>query len=392
MQGAVLCLNEWKLLRGGGKGRSKVRHLGRSKEGVRAKINKHTFPHLKRGSDHTTVQMVLKEKNGTMQDNEMRDETDPEMEERKYYAKPISTYEDPSFESVSSADAKEQHRAIFRYGKASAEEMPTPGIVPLTYSGSQRFGVIQVSQTYMGKPLKIYRRERDPRDGIIWGWGANYDGQLGIANGCKIDRWTPTQQVFIPDGGVQAIAAGEAHSLFLMDDGSGIACGVNSCGQLGDGTLETRREAVRIADFDGAAVSLAAGSMHSMALLEDGTVMSWGSNSSAQLGPALNLQDCSMSAEKDVEDILKSTGNENLPPERREILLKFLMEETNYTELNERVKSANITVFRSRRIFLLSPADHTPLLEFPSHVKFCICRFLSDSEGQHGGRRQHSMQ
>ncbi|EKX47145.1 hypothetical protein GUITHDRAFT_54045, partial [Guillardia theta CCMP2712] len=83
---------------------------------------------------------------------------------------------------------------------------------------------------------------------------------------------------------VRAIAAGEAHSLFLMDDGSGIACGLNSHGQLGDGTFETRREAVRIADFDGAAVELAAGSTHSMALLEDGSVMCWGSNATAQLG------------------------------------------------------------------------------------------------------------
>ena len=176
------------LLRGGGKGRSKARHLGRSKEGVRGRLNKHTFPHLKRGSDHISAQLALREDNVTKLDDTMQDDSDPELDERKFYAKPISTYDDPSFESVSSVEAKENHRRIFKWAKSTGEELPPKGIVPLTYMGSKKFGVIQVSQTYMGKPLKIYRRSRDPRDGIIWGWGANYDGQLGIANGCKIDR------------------------------------------------------------------------------------------------------------------------------------------------------------------------------------------------------------
>ena len=49
-------------------------------------------------------------------------------------------------------------------------------------------------------------------------------------------------QVFVPDGAVAALAAGEAHSLILRDDGGVLACGLNAHGQLGDGTRETRRE------------------------------------------------------------------------------------------------------------------------------------------------------
>ncbi len=34
------------------------------------------------------------------------------------------------------------------------------------------------------------------------------------------------------DGGVRAVAAGEAHSLILRDDGQVLACGLNSHGQV----------------------------------------------------------------------------------------------------------------------------------------------------------------
>ena len=43
--------------------------------------------------------------------------------------------------------------------------------------------------------MQILRRARDAREGDVWGWGANYDGQLGIADGCRMDRWRPTRQV-----------------------------------------------------------------------------------------------------------------------------------------------------------------------------------------------------
>ena len=46
-----------------------------------------------------------------------------------------------------------------------------------------------------GSLMQILRRARDAREGDVWGWGANYDGQLGIADGCRMDRWRPTRQV-----------------------------------------------------------------------------------------------------------------------------------------------------------------------------------------------------
>ena len=147
-----------------------------------------------------------------------------------------------------------------------------------------------MAHTYMGRPIQILRRARDPQDGDVWGWGANYDGQLGIAEGCRMDRWQPTRQLFMPDGAVRSLAAGEAHSLILRDDGSVLACGLNSHGQLGDGTRDTRREPVMVAvpllgEQAPRAVAIAAGATHSLAALDSGDLLAWGCNSSGQLGP-----------------------------------------------------------------------------------------------------------
>ena len=103
------------------------------------------------------------------------------------------------------------------------------------------------------------------------------------------DRWQPTRQLFMPDGAVASLAAGEAHSLVLRDDGGVLACGLNAHGQLGDGTRETRREPVLVSfpavDHAPRAVAIAAGATHSLAALESGDLLAWGCNTSAQLGP-----------------------------------------------------------------------------------------------------------
>jgi alpha-tubulin suppressor-like RCC1 family protein len=65
------------------------------------------------------------------------------------------------------------------------------------------------------------------------GW--NYYGQLG--DGTTTQQITPE---LIISSGVQTIAAGYGHSLFLKADGSLWAMGWNYYGQLGDGTT-TRR-------------------------------------------------------------------------------------------------------------------------------------------------------
>src|SRR5258708_1933820 len=65
--------------------------------------------------------------------------------------------------------------------------------------------------------------------------------------------------------------------------GSAEAWGVNSQGQLGDGTQTTRLTPVAVTGLSGV-TAVAGGFEHSLALLADGTVMAWGHNFFGQLG------------------------------------------------------------------------------------------------------------
>lgn len=100
----------------------------------------------------------------------------------------------------------------------------------------------------------------------------------------------------LPDdlGGVVAIAAGDDHVLALKDDGTVLAFGRNFWGQtdvpsleqLAAGPADRRREfprATQPATTSTRFISVAAGTEHSIGLRSDGTVVAWGSNSRGQL-------------------------------------------------------------------------------------------------------------
>lgn len=71
------------------------------------------------------------------------------------------------------------------------------------------------------------------------------------------------------------IAAGEKHNLALTSEGKVYAWGMNTSGQLGDGTTTGRYSPTEIPDFIGVK-SIAVGGEGSWAVKEDGTVWHWG--------------------------------------------------------------------------------------------------------------------
>jgi len=117
-------------------------------------------------------------------------------------------------------------------------------------------------------------------DGTVWSWGRNDMGQLG--DGTTTTRLAPVQVSGL--SGVSRIAAGTIHGLALKSDGTVWAWGYNAYGQLGDGTTTDRSVPVQASGLSGAVVSLAAGSEHSVALKSDGSVWAWGVNSNGQIG------------------------------------------------------------------------------------------------------------
>jgi len=123
------------------------------------------------------------------------------------------------------------------------------------------------------------------RDGSVWCWGLNDDGQLG--DGTTEKRNSPVQVRGLAGkgflAGIVSVAAGAKHCVALAEDGTVWTWGDNVQAQCGDGTLERRCTPVRVKGLK-EAVTIAAGWYHTVAIKADGTVWSWGDNHLAQLG------------------------------------------------------------------------------------------------------------
>jgi hypothetical protein len=120
-------------------------------------------------------------------------------------------------------------------------------------------------------------------DGTVWAWGNNAAGQLG--NGTNTASSVPALVIGLPMPAV-AIAAGGFHSLALLSNGTVWAWGSNSNGQLGNGTTISSVVPVQVSGLTGMSL-IAAGEYHSLALKSDGTVWAWGDNAAGQLGNGL---------------------------------------------------------------------------------------------------------
>ncbi|MCP2502842.1 MAG: hypothetical protein NLN66_02155, partial [Candidatus Thalassarchaeaceae archaeon] len=116
-----------------------------------------------------------------------------------------------------------------------------------------------------------------------WGW--NSDGQLG--DGTTTDQHTPTQTSSLAtDRTAVAISTGESHSCAILDDGSVSCWGRNQKGQLGDGTTTQRLTPTQTSSLGTGrtAVAITSGYYHTCAILDDGSVSCWGTNTKGQLG------------------------------------------------------------------------------------------------------------
>lgn len=125
-------------------------------------------------------------------------------------------------------------------------------------------------------------------DGTLWMWGYNGGGQLGV--GDTANKTTPTQETSLSTAWTD-VSVGGGHTLALQNDGNGgktlWAWGINSAGQVGNGTTTTQTSPIQIGtDTNWAKVY--ATSNASFAIKSDGTLWAWGQGSLAGLG---TLQD-----------------------------------------------------------------------------------------------------
>ena len=117
--------------------------------------------------------------------------------------------------------------------------------------------------------------------GEVYSWGSNDFGQLGL--GDLTSRTAPTKINIVGQPQATAVAAGDRHSIILLSDGRILACGENSSGQLGTGSI-SRSTAPTPVSAIANVVEIAAGRAHSVARLANGRARAWGDNSLGQVG------------------------------------------------------------------------------------------------------------
>lgn len=152
--------------------------------------------------------------------------------------------------------------------------------------------------------------ESRERIGIVYSWGLNNQGQLGLSKETTSASVKETQENVISSPtliealhnlfvNIQAVSCGIAHTVFLSDDGHIYSCGLNSFGQLGLGEGKMGEQTVDlptlVSDFDRQLldikiVHIACGAAHTLFVESGGLCFATGSNSCGQLGLG-NLKD-----------------------------------------------------------------------------------------------------
>ncbi|MYN37806.1 hypothetical protein GTP55_00295 [Duganella sp. FT109W] len=122
--------------------------------------------------------------------------------------------------------------------------------------------------------------------GTLWAWGLNSNGQLGL--GDQVNRSVPT--LIGKDTNWVGVWAGKYHVVALKTDGTLWAWGRNTEGQLGDTSVLVRTSPVKVGGPDksntATYTAASAGGTHTIAIQKDGSLWTWGDNTSGQLGNA----------------------------------------------------------------------------------------------------------
>ncbi|MDP1619401.1 MAG: RCC1 repeat-containing protein, partial [bacterium] len=134
-------------------------------------------------------------------------------------------------------------------------------------------------------------------DGSVNCWGYNPYGQLG--DNTTVNKNVPVQVVDADGTGsltdVNEITAGMDYVCALKNDGSVFCWGYNVHGQLGDNTTTQKLIPVQVLGVNAVGTlsdvnRIAAGSNHTCALKNDGSVFCWGYNGYGQLGDDTTVQ------------------------------------------------------------------------------------------------------
>jgi alpha-tubulin suppressor-like RCC1 family protein len=116
----------------------------------------------------------------------------------------------------------------------------------------------------------------------VWTWGGNYNGELG--DGTLAGRTTPAQVTGLP-AYIAGATAGAGFAAVLGTDGSVWAWGFDETGQLGNAPAAAPvTRPVNTIGIGSGITQISAGAGGMLALKSNGTVLAWGDNTFGELG------------------------------------------------------------------------------------------------------------
>lgn len=144
-------------------------------------------------------------------------------------------------------------------------------------------------------------------NGQVACWGDNSDRQLGSGTPVASSN-TPVPVMGLTDA--IHIATGRAHACAVRATGGVVCWGLNTTGQLGDGSMASRPTPVAVTGVTGA-VEVAAGDDHTCARLAGGQVWCWGDNMTGELGDGSTTSRATAAAVRGLGDAVEiAAGND----------------------------------------------------------------------------------
>ncbi|HJO84629.1 MAG TPA: putative Ig domain-containing protein, partial [Candidatus Thalassarchaeaceae archaeon] len=218
------------------------------------------------------------------------------------------------YSSVSTGDRRVMcwgYGANGEMGNGDASSQTAPGLTDyVSLDASTALGAVDGSQSLASSPYDITQISLDAfgkfgcarsNQGHVKCWGDNAYGQLGQGNTTTASDGANEMGeylAFTPLGANRTatdIATGRYHACALLDNSSVKCWGYNSAGRTGQGTgtgnigdavSEMWSDNLATIDFGAGrtATEISAGSDHTCAVLDDGSVKCWGSNGNGRLG------------------------------------------------------------------------------------------------------------
>ena len=171
-------------------------------------------------------------------------------------------------------------------GEVSALEEGNATIT-VSQNGTDNISIVKVDVIKAGTQVKPSVNTVDSTnvilksDGTVWTYGANKNGELGVGTNVASDNLSKVE--FETDVKIVEIAVGEKHVVALDENGTVWTWGSNTYYQLGISSKAQSNVPVKV-KLEEKVVKIAAGYNSTFAITEDNNLLAWGLNTNGELG------------------------------------------------------------------------------------------------------------